>query len=183
MQASSRYQRSQALVLSVYKALEKDLRVVLLHQHDGKRWLSARGARSSRRGVQAALQPGNHVEVLLYRSGEHDTLQQAEILHSPLTQVVTPQRLNVLHYLLWITQHWCEWNTAVPTLYELLRKGVETVCAIEDTRLSVVSRRFERALLVEEGLWPTDQNLTFGDFARIFEEHSHQQIPDQFAEN
>ena len=65
-------------------------------------------------------------------------------------------------------------------MYELLCKGVETVCTIAEQRLVEVSRRFERALLLAEGLWQDEQRLSLGDFERIFEEHTHQRIPEQF---
>lgn len=179
--APGRYPRSRAIVLSVYRSHEKDLRAVLLHERDGKRWLLARGGRASRKGVAAALQPGNAVDVLLYRRGDQDTLQQIEICASPFERVNTPARLYSLHYLLWITEHWCEWSTPVSALYGLLQRGITTVCDLGETQLADISRRYERALLVEEGLWRAEQPLSPRDFRRIFEEHRHRQLPRHFV--
>lgn len=180
----SRYQRSEAIVLCVYPANEKDLKVVLLHAQDGKRYLNARGARASRRGVLAVLQPGNRVEVLLYRSADHDTLQQADIKESLLSRISSPAQLHCLHYFLWLVRHWCEWGTPVEDIYELLGKAIDTLPKLDEARLGELKRRFEQALLRIQGLQDdTTAPPSFQRFQAIFADYTHQLIPAQFLEH
>ena len=170
-------------MLCVYPDNEKDLTAVLLHQRDGKRYLNARGARASRRGVLAVLQPGNRVAVLLYRNADHDTLQQAEISVSLLTRIQTPAQLNCLHYFLWLVLHWCEWRTPVDDIYDLLCKALDTLPKLDESRLLELRRRFEHALLRSQGLQDDSCAPSFQRFQVVFADYTHHVIPPQFVES
>ena len=174
----SRYPNSNAIVLSVTEASEKDLEAVLLHETLGKRRLVAKGARASLKGSAAALQAGNIIHCQVYRGRNHDTLQQVEILQSPLGLIITPDKLLCLHYFLWLLQAWCEWDSPVPELYELLRLAISTLIDYNDPSLERLKRRFEAALLRAEGL--ADAGISFAEFQQQFSEHTHVGIPQRF---
>ena len=177
----SRYQTFNAIILSTEWINEKDLRCQLLTQHDGKRWLKAPGAKASQKGSAAGLQPGNHVQVQVYRRGQNDTLQQLLIIDSPLFTVQPPEKLNTLHYMLWVLRQWCDLDHSVPDLYTLLLQAIGSLGTIQPSQLELLKRRFERALLRAEGLWSYgDELLSFREFRQVFEEHTHSQMPQQW---
>lgn len=76
--------RDRAVVLRTYRLGEADRIVVLLTRGHGKVRAVAKGVRKTTSRIGARLEPMNHVEVQLYRGRELDTVQQVDLVVSPV---------------------------------------------------------------------------------------------------
>ena len=74
--------RDKGVVLRTYKLGEADRIIVMMTQDHGKVRAVAKGVRKTKSKIGARLEVLSHVEVLLYKGKDLDTVNQVELIES-----------------------------------------------------------------------------------------------------
>lgn len=143
--------RDNAIVLRTYKLGEADRIVVLLTEHHGKVRAVAKGVRKTTSKIGARLEPMNHVDVLLHRGRDLDTVSQVDLLSAHIDLRSDLDVLSAGMALLEGADHMTADREACPQTYRMLLGAISTLAQAASP---VLVAAFYWKLLAAEGLSP-----------------------------
>ncbi len=119
--------RDNAIVLRTYKLGEADRIIVLLTEHHGKVRAVAKGVRKTTSKIGARLEPLNHVDVLLHRGRDLDTVSQVDLLSASNDLRSDLDVLTAGMALLEGADHMTQDREACPQTYRMLLGAIRTL--------------------------------------------------------
>ena len=143
--------RDNAIVLRTYKLGEADRIVVLLTEQHGKVRAVAKGVRKTTSKIGARLEPLNHVDVLLHRGRDLDTVSQVDLLSAHIDLRSDLDVLSAGMALLEGADHMTHDREACPQTYRMLLGALSTLAQGPSP---VLVAAFYWKLLAAEGLSP-----------------------------
>ena len=143
--------RDRGVVLRTYKLGEADRIVVLLTENHGKVRAVAKGVRKTTSKIGARLEPMNHVDVLLHRGRDLDTVSQVDLLSASLDLRSNLDVLTSGMALLEGADHMTQDREPCPQTYRMLLGALAT---LGDGASPVLVAAFYWKLLASEGLSP-----------------------------
>ena len=143
--------RDHAIVLRTYKLGEADRIIVLLTEHHGKVRAVAKGVRKTTSKIGARLEPLNHVDVLLHRGRDLDTVSQVDLLSAHIDLRSDLDVLSAGMALLEGADHMTHDREACPQTYRMLLGAISTLA---EGPSPVLVSAFYWKLLAAEGLSP-----------------------------
>ena len=143
--------RDRGIVLRTYKLGEADRIVVLLTENHGKVRAVAKGVRKTTSKIGARLEPMNHVDVLLHRGRDLDTVSQVDLLSANVDLRSDLDVLTAGMALLEGADHMTQDREACPQTYRMLLGALSTLAQGPSP---VLVAAFYWKLLATEGLSP-----------------------------
>jgi len=143
--------RDNAIVLRTYKLGEADRIIVLLTEHHGKVRAVAKGVRKTTSKIGARLEPLNHVDVLLHRGRDLDTVSQVDLLSASNDLRSDLDVLTAGMALLEGADHMTQDREACPQTYRMLLGAITTLAQGSSP---VLVAAFYWKMLAAEGLSP-----------------------------
>ena len=119
--------RDRAIVLRTYKLAEADRIIVLLTEGHGKVRAVAKGVRKTTSKIGARLEPMNHVDVLLHRGRDLDTVSQVDLLSAHVDLRSDLDVLTSGMALLEGADHMTQDREACPQVYRMLLGALTTL--------------------------------------------------------
>jgi len=141
--------RDNAIVLRTYKLGEADRIIVLLTEHHGKVRAVAKGVRKTTSKIGARLEPLNHVDVLLHRGRDLDTVSQVDLLSASNDLRSDLDVLTAGMALLEGADHMTQDREACPQTYRMLLGAITTLAQGSSP---VLVAAFYWKMLAAEGL-------------------------------
>ena len=143
--------RDRGIVLRTYKLGEADRIIVLLTENHGKVRAVAKGVRKTTSKIGARLEPMNHVDVLLHRGRDLDTVSQVDLLSANVDLRSDLDVLTAGMALLEGADHMTQDREACPQTYRMLLGALSTLA---QGASPVLVAAFYWKLLAAEGLSP-----------------------------
>lgn len=143
--------RQRAVVLRTHKFGEADRVVVLLTEGEGKVRAVAKGVRKTGSRIGARLEPLSHVEVLLWRGRELDTVRQVELIETNSDLRGDLDRMSQGLAMLEAVDKIAPDREPVPHLYTMLSRAL---VALNDHHSPLMIGAFYWKVLAAEGIAP-----------------------------
>jgi DNA repair protein RecO (recombination protein O) len=131
---------------------EADRIVTLLTSERGKLDAVAKGVRRPRSHLSGRLEFANECELGMHRGRSLDVIVSAEIVRSPWSQLVEPERFAAASLAVELVDSFCEPELALPDVYALLSGAIGAI-AVSSAPLALLPR-FSLRLLEALGLAP-----------------------------
>lgn len=131
---------------------EADRIVTLFTSERGKLDAVAKGVRRARSHLSGRLEFANECELGMHRGRSLDVIVSAEIVHSPWSQLVEPERFAAASVAVELIDSFCEPELALPDVYALLAGAIGAI-AVTSAPLALLPR-FSLRLLEALGLAP-----------------------------
>ena len=147
--------RDKGIVLRSYKLGESDRIVVMMTEHHGKIRAVAKGIRKTKSKIGARLEPMSHVDVLLYKGRELDTVSQVELIDSSARLHNNLDKLTQGMSMLEAVDQIAEDRESSPHLYRMLQGALN---ALMEQDSPVMLAAFYWKLLAAEGVSPQVQS-------------------------
>ncbi len=143
--------RDKGVVLRTYKLGEADRIIVIMTQDHGKVRAVAKGIRKTKSKIGARLEVLSHVEVLLYKGKDLDTVNQVELIESSAPLHADLDRLTQGLSMLEAVDMIADDRQPSPHLYRML---VGALNALAQQASPLVLAAFYWKLLAAEGVCP-----------------------------
>ncbi|KRO52640.1 MAG: hypothetical protein ABR78_05930 [Acidimicrobiia bacterium BACL6 MAG-120910-bin40] len=143
--------RDKGVVLRTYKLGEADRIIVIMTQDHGKVRAVAKGVRKTKSKIGARLEVLSHVEVLLYKGKDLDTVNQVELIESSAPLHADLDRLTQGLSMLEAVDMIADDRQPSPHLYRML---VGALNALAQKASPLVLAAFYWKLLAAEGVCP-----------------------------
>jgi DNA repair protein RecO (recombination protein O) len=124
---------------------EADRIVTLFTWERGKLDAVAKGVRRARSHLSGRLEFGNECELGMHRGRTLDVIVSADIVRSPWSRLVEPERYAVAQLVAELIDAFCEPDLALPEVYALLAGMLEAVAKAREPR--ALLPRFELRLI------------------------------------
>jgi DNA repair protein RecO (recombination protein O) len=131
---------------------EADRIVTLFTSERGKLDAVAKGVRRARSHLSGRLEFANECELGMHRGRSLDVIVSAEIVRSPWSQLVEPERFAAASVAVELIDSFCEPELALPDVYALLAGAIGAI-AVSSAPLALLPR-FSLRLLEALGLAP-----------------------------
>jgi DNA repair protein RecO (recombination protein O) len=131
---------------------EADRILTLFTLERGKLDGVAKGVRRPRSHVAGRVESFNECAFLMHRGRSLDVIVSAEIIRTPWTRLVEPERYTVASVVAELVDAFCEPDLALPDVYELLTGALGAIAGVPAPR--TLLPRFSLRLLEMLGLTP-----------------------------
>ncbi len=144
--------KTRAVVLRGRQLGEADRIYTLFTSERGKLDAVAKGVRRAKSHLAGRLEFGNECELGMHRGRSLDVIVSADILRSPWTRLVEPERVSAASFVAEIVDALCEPDLPLPEVYDLVVGVTEALAGSDEPR--TLLPRFSLRLLDLLGVAP-----------------------------
>ncbi len=158
----SKTKKCEAIILSTRPFSEKDRIVEFFAKQGGRATALAKSAATMKSRLRGHIEPTTHVELVLYRGKSLDLITEAHTLTSFLDIRSSYERIRLTGYLIQVLRNITVEHQDNPALFDILLKALAKLeCGEPEAH---VKTTFQTDILIAEGLWDLDTEITDGEF-------------------